>query len=208
MLSDKWIGVEAPVVGVLAGLLVEALLFRYRTDCYSNIMSLYRFSPIADHEALIKAIDYIAFNATKLYFDQTGNYPNDLIRSLTVFAHFDDEFDLLVDLTKQLGTVDSEHNGPYIKLTAPLSIENGRFELNGKMHTVHTKIEMIRIRKPDPYRMQVGCCDLEVPFDSPDLEDVKLSLNQNSSPRYIDRPDLKMLELFDPNIDVLAYIIK
>jgi hypothetical protein len=170
-------------------------------------MKLYRYSPIDNLDDLRSAIEHVARTATKMYFSQTGNYPDNLIKSLTIFSHFEDEYKKLVEIANTLGSLDSEHNGPYIKLQNPILLQNGSFSLNGNSHQIHTSIEVLRIRKPDPYRMQVGCCDLEVPFDSPDFESTKTYPDGSESPRYIKRTDMEMIEFFDLSTDVLAYVV-
>lgn len=175
--------------------------------CYDAYMQLYRFSPIQDQAQLIEAVNYVAKEATKLYFRSTGNVYDELIKSLTIFTHYPDEYEKLTELAHQLGDPHNENNGPRVKLKNPIKVMNGQFEQNGELKSYHTSIQYLRIRKPDPYRMQVGCCDLEADFDGMDFSYVILSPNEDKSPRLITRPEYDMLEFFDPSIDVLAYVI-
>ncbi len=151
---------------------------------------LYRFSPINSKEELFEAVDYIASKTTELCKKITGDeYP---ISSLTVFAHYPDEFEKLKTVLFQLGELDHENNGPFVKLHQKIKLPNN-------------ELELLRVRQPDPYRMQVGCNDFEVSH----YEDFKrkyLDKNPNNL-RSIKRPEYEMIEFFDPDFDVLAYVL-
>jgi hypothetical protein len=165
-------------------------------------MDLYRFSPIESQSALADAIAYVATECTWLFFNVTGFVAP--IRSLTIFAHYPDEYDALVRMQSDLGELRSDQNGPRIKLADPIVIEVGVLEVNGVRETVTQTIEYLRIRRPDPYRMQVGCCDYEIE----DYWDFKEFFGfRAESPRTIQRRDYEMLEFFDPSSDVLGYAV-
>jgi len=171
-------------------------------------VKLYRFSPIDTQEALLEAVEYVAKQATKLYFRTVGEAEPELINSLTIFSHYDDEYKSLSQMISKLGDPHNQNNGPRVKLHNPIKIMNATFEQNGKQTSVDTTIQYLRIRQPDPYRMQVGCCDLEADFNNPDFVNVITEPDDQKSPRLIKRPDYTMLEFFDPDIDVLAYIVR
>lgn len=148
------------------------------------------FNPIKTKEELFGAVNYIATQTVKLCQKITGNkYPTG---SLTVFSHHLEEFENLKEILLKLGDLDHENNGPFVKLREPIQVKN-----NG--------IELLRVRHPDPQRPQVGCNDFEVPS----YEDFKNSfLNKNpDNLRLIVRPDYEMIEFFDPDFDVLAYVL-
>lgn len=150
---------------------------------------LYRFSPIISEEKLLEAIQYVAQKATSLCKKITGEeFP---ISSITIFSHYNSEFENLQKILLTLGKVAANNNGPYVRLHSSLQLPNN-------------KLELLRVRQPDPYRMQVGCCD----FTVEDYEKFK-SLTLPDHPeklRLIERPDYEMIEFFDPGFDVLAYI--
>jgi hypothetical protein len=103
-----------------------------------------------------------------------------------------------------MGEVEEANNGIRVKLTKPLKLSGGSFEVNGEMVNITHQIKYIRARRPDPYRMQVGCVD----FEEEDYEDFKdLYAFNTGNPRTIERKNYEMLELHDPNIDVLAYMV-
>jgi hypothetical protein len=170
-------------------------------------MKLYRFSPIDNQAQLIEAVEYIAQDVAKLYFKSTGEMFNDLIESLTVFSHYPEEYDNLKDIVKRLGEPYNENNGPRIKLHQPIVVKLGKVEENSKYENYTTNVKYIRIRKPDPYRMQVGCADIKDDFDSQDFESAVAWPDEDKSPRLIKRREYNMLEFFDPDVDVLGYIV-
>ena len=151
---------------------------------------LYRFSPIQDEEQLFKAVNYIAKGSTKLCKKIIGKpLPTS---SLTIFSHYSKEYEQLTNILLGLGTKLKEQNGIYVTLDEPISV--------GK----HL-IKQIRIRQPDPYRMQVGCNDFEVKDYHSFKKEYLNKFPQNL--RLIERSDYEMIEFCDPAFDVLAYVV-
>ena len=167
-------------------------------------MNLYRFSPIDSKDALLGAIEYVAVQCSALFQSQDMKIRDNLIKSLTVFSHYLDEYEHLKDISSELGTIDREHNGPFYKLSDPISIEMAKPDTG---MSLASSVEYFRIRKPDPYRGQVGCCDFEV-TSSEKKSMFDINSDNDRSPRLITRPDIRMLEFFDPDLDVLGYIVK
>lgn len=153
-------------------------------------MQLYRFSPIKDEKQLREAVIYVANKTSELARKIIGKPLS--ISSLTIFAHYPDEFEKLSGVAKTIGNFFNEHNGPRIALHKPIKV--------GEDIIAH-----LRIRKPDPYRMQVGCDD----FDIPDYETFKNEnlLKYPNNLRLIKREDYEMVEFFHPDFDVLAYVV-
>ena len=90
-----------------------------------------------------------------------------------------------------MGNLKSENHGPLVELSTPLKLTNG-------------ELKLLRIREPDPYRMQVGCSD----FIVPDYQEFKNQfLGKSENLRLIERPDLELIEFFHPDFDVLAYVL-
>ena len=113
------------------------------------------------------------------------------ITYLTIFAHYPDEYDRLVGFIQAWGEVSEANNGVKVKLQQSITEQD-------------QNINELRIRKPDPYRMQVGCCDFGVD-NYYVFKDSHLANNRNL--RLIERPEYEMIEFFDPELDVLAYIV-
>jgi hypothetical protein len=150
---------------------------------------LYRFSPINTEKELRKAIQYTALETTKLCKKITGQ--EYAISGLTIFSHYPDEFDNLKNILFQMGKLVKENNGPYVKLHKPIKLPNN-------------ELTLLRIREPDPYRMQVGCNDFEVKNY---LEFKDKYLKNFKNLRLIVRPEYEMIEFFDPDFDILAYVL-
>jgi hypothetical protein len=153
-------------------------------------MKLYRFSPIQDQAQLTDAVSHVAEQASRLCTQVIGEQLP--ITYLTIFAHYSDEYENLVDILHSLGETMEANNGLRTKLEKPIG-------MNGQT------ITDVRVRQPDPYRMQVGCCD----FGIDDYRVFKQSnlLQHSQNLRLIKRPKYEMIEFFDPNYDVLAYVI-
>lgn len=152
--------------------------------------SIYRFSPITSKGVLFEAIHYVASESSKLCKKVIGKeYP---ISGLTIFAHYPKEFETLKKILLKMGSLVSENNGPFIRVRESISLPNN-------------KLDLFRIRKPDPYRLHVGCNDFQVPSYK---EFKKKCLERNpDNLRLIVRPEYEMIEFFDPDFDVLAYVV-
>lgn len=164
---------------------------------------LYRFSPITSEQAMLEAVEYIAIEATRMLFREMGT--NQQIKHVTIFAHYWDEYNELVQLTSQLGTQTEANNGIRTRLTKNIDVFTMKLETNSGVIDVTESIESIRIRKPDPYRMQVGCCDFE--YDGEYLWLATTETVGRANMRRIERDDIDMVEFSDPDIDVLAYVV-
>ena len=149
----------------------------------------YKFSPIKTKEELLEVISYIAQETTSLCSKIIGQELP--IGGLTVFSHYQDEFKELKKIALDMGKLDSENNGPYIKLDQPIELPN-------------SQLELLRIRKPDPYRLHVGCNDFKVP-NYKKFKRQHLKANPYNL-RLFKRPEYEMIEFFDPDYDVLAYV--
>jgi hypothetical protein len=160
---------------------------------------LYRFSPISTHEKLLHVIEYIHFECYKLCKRSFDSYlPN--AGNIGVFCHYDPEYSYLTELRKQL-TVESENvDQKYFLLHEPIVIP-------AKDDIPQTTYEYLYIRKPDPYRFHVGDVDFYLPLDQyATLKQEMFNGKSVKGARVFDRPDLDMIELYDYDSDVLAYI--
>lgn len=152
-------------------------------------MNSYRFSPIENKEALIEAVKYIASQTSALSHKIIDkSFP---ITSLTIFAHSDDEYSRLIKILSELGSPYNENNGPRVLLHEPI--------VAGENVITH-----LRIRKPDPERPQAGCNDFDTDYEAFKKDYLTI---RSSNLRLIERTDYEMIELFDTDLDVLAYIV-
>jgi mannose-6-phosphate isomerase-like protein (cupin superfamily) len=156
----------------------------------ANKMKLYRFSPIQKEDQLRRAATYVAEQITVLCNKVIGkNLP---ITYLTICTHYEYEYQALLKLLPELGEVRDANNGLKVKLERPIE-------------TKDNSINELRIRKPDLYRMQVGCGDFAVDNYQVFKEEAISKHPQNL--RVIERSEYEMIEFYDPDFDVLAYIV-
>lgn len=127
------------------------------------------------------------------------------IKYVTIFAHYEKEYKELVQFASRLGTQTDTNNGIKTTLANKIEILTMKLEINGVQQDMLEVIESIRIRKPDPYRMQVGCCDFEYSDDYLWLASTETLAS--SGTRRIQRDDIDMVEFFNPDFDVLAYVV-
>ena len=144
---------------------------------------------IQNKEELIEAVRHVATETSRLAEKIVGRtFP---ISSVTIFAHSEPEHELLIQIQADMGKPYDYNNGPRVELHEPI-IADGN------------KITHLRIRKPDPERPQVGCNDFDTDYESFKKD---FLLNHSGNLRFIKRPEYEMIEFYDPNFDVLAYVV-
>ena len=139
---------------------------------------------------IVERVVYIANQTSRLCEISIGNTLP--ISSLTIFSHSEDEFASLKKSLSVLGSPYNENNGPRVTLYKPIKAGSNL-------------ITHLRIRKPDLERPQVGCND----FDVEDYEVFKRKylVSHSKNLRLIVRNDYEMIEFFNDNFDVLAYVV-
>lgn len=163
-------------------------------------MKLYRFSPIKNKEELFEAIKHIHFEAHKLCEQSFGYYLPNNAGNLGVFCHYDDEYETLIKIRKELTEPSDDPNQKYFTLLKPIVIP-------AQDDIPETTYTHLYIRKPDPYRHHVGDVDFYLePGAYKKLKVELLAGKKMKGARVFDRPDLDMIELYDPDVDVLAYV--
>ncbi len=162
-------------------------------------MKLYRFSPIQSQEELFEAISYTHFACYKLCKQSFGKYlPN--AGNIGIFCHYDDEFELLVEIRKKLAKPSDDPNQKYFELLEPIIIPTQ----NDIPDTTYTHLY---IRRPDIYRSQTG--DVDFYLEQPEYYSLKKGLESGkviTGARLFPRQDLDMIELYDPDVDALGYV--
>jgi len=162
-------------------------------------MAPFRFSPIKTETALLKAIEHIHVQSYKLCKNAFGHYFNNA-GNVGIFCHYDDEYNFLTTLRKEMCEPSSNPDQKYFKLHNPVIIP-------AKDDVPETIYEYLYIRKPSPFEHQVGDIDFYMKADEYEpLKKEMLSGKKIQGARVYDRPDLDMIELYNPEIDVLAYI--
>lgn len=163
-------------------------------------MKLYRFSPIKNKTELMKAINHIHFACYKLCKQSMGTYlPN--AGNVGVFCHFNDEYSFLTKLREELTDLSQKVYGKYFRLHQPIIIP-------AKGDIPKTTYSYLYIRKPDPTKHQVG--DIDFYLEPKKYALLKLSLLNGKiikGARVLpNRPDLDLIELYDPDVDAWGYI--
>lgn len=162
-------------------------------------MKLYRFSPIQNEEELLEAIKHTHFECYKLCKQSFGySLPN--AGNIGVFCHYDDEYDRLIEIRKKLTEASDNVNQKYFRLYEPIVVP-------AQGDVPETTYTHLYIRKPDPYRSQVG--DVDFFLEHSEYKELKTSLlagKKIKGARVFDRQDLDMVELYDPDSDALGYV--
>ena len=162
-------------------------------------MKLYRFSPIKTKEELTAAIDYVHAACHQLCKESFGRYlPN--AGNMGIFCHYKDEYRKLIELRKTMTEASDNPDQKYFRLLDPIVIPAS----DDLPETTYTHLY---IRRPDPYRHQVG--DVDFYLETSEYQDLKTAmLNGKEVPgaRVFERPDLDMIELYNPDVDALAYV--
>lgn len=161
-------------------------------------MQLYRFSPITSHDTLMEAIKHIHTECHKLCEQAIGTYlPN--TGSLGIFTHYPEEFAYLKELQKTLTSAENPFNGKYFKLIEPITIP-AQDQIPEATYT------HLYIRQPDPYRAQVGDIDFYSPIEEFNTLKQRTSEGLIPGARVYPGANLDMIELYNFDSDVLAYI--
>ena len=162
-------------------------------------MKLYRFSPISSSEELVSALTHIHWECMKLCFSSFWEY-FPVAGNIGIFCHFEEEYNFLKGIQREICDMKTSVFWKYYTLKNPILIP----EYNGIPEWRYTHLY---IRKPDPYRAQVG--DTDFLIQTLEYQKYKKSLQEwNLIPwaRIFPRADLDMIELFHPESDVLWYV--
>lgn len=159
----------------------------------------YSFSPIKNFSELLKAIEYVHLSCYALCqktFERV--LPN--AGNMGIFCHYPDEYQTLTRLRESLTEPSDDPQQKYFKLHQAIVFT----AQNGVPETTYTHLY---IRKPDPYRHHVG--DVDFFLETDEYSALKASLlahGEKQGMRIFERSDLDMIELYDPEVDALAYV--
>lgn len=162
-------------------------------------MGQYRFSPIQDQDHLMQAIKHVHFACYSLCKSAMGSYLSNA-GNMGIFCHYDDEYQRLTEIRKELTEGSDNVNQKYFKLHQPIVI-------SAQDDIPETIYKYLYIRKPDPDMPHVG--DVDFFLEEEEYHKLKEALQngeKRKGARVYDRPDLDMIELFDPDVDALGYI--
>lgn len=162
-------------------------------------MSLYTYSPIETRDELLEAIKFTHFACYQLCKESFGTYyPN--AGNIGIFCHYDDEYERLTAWRKEMTEASESFLQKYFRLYEPIVIA-------ARDDVPETTYTHLYIRKPDPYRHQVGDVDFYLPEEQyRQLKQEVLAGRTIPGARAFDRTDLDMIELYNPDVDALGYI--
>lgn len=162
-------------------------------------MILYRFSPIKNKDELFETIKYTHFACYQLCKQSFDSHlPN--AGNLGIFCHYNDEYERLTAIRREITEPSDNPDQKYFKLYEPIVIP-------AQDNVPETTYTYLYIRKPDPYRYQVG--DVDFYLEQVQYDELKLSLIEGkevNGVRLFPRNDLDMVELYNPDIDALGYV--
>lgn len=147
----------------------------------------------------MEAIEYVHFACFELCKQAMGEYLP-VAGNVGIFCHYDDEYAFLTTLREELTDPSDNPDQKYFRLHDPIVIP-------AESEVPEATYTFLYIRKPDPYRAQVG--DVDFILDENEYQELKQSLlggKVMKGARVFDRPDLAMIELYDPDVDALGYI--
>jgi len=161
-------------------------------------MKPYRYSPISTKTGLIEAIKYVHKACHKLCEQSFGKYlPT--AGNIGIFCHYDSEYQQLTKLREELTEPSDNFNQKYFRLYEPITVV-------AEGDTPEAVYTYLYIRHPVPDRPQVG--DVDFYLEPEDYAKAKelAQKGEISGARIFERPDLDMIELYDPEVDALAYV--
>jgi hypothetical protein len=162
-------------------------------------IKLYRFSPIKTDAEFLWALNYVHCATSNLCKKIYGEYlPN--LGNIVIFCHYNSEFEFLNSKRKNITVEDGNIEGKYFNLKTPISMVSSD-------EIPDVTFKYLYIRQPDPWRSQVGDVDFYLEqLKYNELKQQIKAVRANKGMRLFPRDDLDMIEIFDPDIDALAYI--
>jgi hypothetical protein len=163
-------------------------------------MKSYRFSPIENKEYLFEAIKYTHLKCFELCKNIFGRYLS-VAGNIGIFCHFENEYQLLTELKKQLTVEADNWNQKYYRLNEPITIPSQ----SDIPETIYT---YLYIRKPDQH-MEVG--DVDFVLGEKEYDELKKDLIEGKKIKgmeVFDRPELDLIRLSDSDSDVVSFIGK
>jgi len=162
-------------------------------------MKPFRFSPIKNEDKLLEAIKHIHFESFKLCKQKLG-FILPVAGNIGIFCHFKDEFEFLTKIREKWTDLSDNWNKKYFRLYKPIVIA-------AKNDVPETTYTYFYIRKPDVEHDQVG--DLDFYMEPDRYKKLKQSLfsgKKIGGVKILDRPDLDLIQVDDPSIDVMAFV--
>jgi hypothetical protein len=161
-------------------------------------MSNFRFSPIRSEAVMLQALEYIHIQSFRLCKENIGRILP-VAGNIGIFCHFQDEFEYLTGLRKER-TESRNWNNKYFKLHKPIVIKSHEY-------IPETTYTYLYIRRPEVEHTHVGDADFYLP--PAQYEALKAEVKRGvygTGVTMFERPDLDLVRLSDPKVDVSAFI--
>lgn len=161
-------------------------------------MNTFRFSPISDRKNLTDALRHIHVACHRLCMQSLGMCLP-VAGNIGIFSHYEDEYERLKNLQSELTDLTKSVYGKYFLLHEPVMFPVS----DGIPEATYTHLY---IRKPDVKKPHVG--DLDFYLSPPSYASFKQKVQNGAvfGARILDRTDIDLVELFDPDIDALGYV--
>lgn len=161
-------------------------------------MNKFRFSPITSEKELLNTIEYLHIECHRLINKKLGKFLP-VAGDVCIFCHFDDEYEKLTEISKDLVVSSKNQNQKYFQLKEP-------FLIPAKDEIPAATYEWLYIRKPNPKSPQVGDIDFVLTDEQYNELKESVTANQIKDARVYDRPGWDMIEILENEIDALPYI--
>lgn len=160
---------------------------------------MHRINQIHNEKELLYAIKYIHVLCATLCKQTVGTYLP-VAGNIGIFCQDADEYERLVGIQKKLTNTEIHVYGKYFLLHNPVTIPT-QDGIPGATY------RYLYIRRPDIHKPQAG--DVDFFMEPVAYARLKASLSagtQIPGMRVLDRPDLDLIECYDPSVDAFAYI--
>lgn len=161
--------------------------------------SQFRFSPIQSKEELFEAITHTHFACYELCIQYLG-LALPVAGNIGIFCHFEDEYEYLTGIRKELTDETKSWNNKYYLLHHPVSIP-------ARGAVPETTYKYLYIRKPEERQKHVGDVDFYLPPD--EYQALKKKVEEGKFPKgvsLLQRPNLDLVRMVDEGNDASAFV--
>lgn len=159
----------------------------------------FRFSPIQSKEELFAAITYTHFACYELCIQYLGR-PLPVAGNIGIFCHYEDEYEYLTGLRKELTDETKSWNSKYFLLHNYITIP-------AKAIVPITTYKYLYIRKPEERQTHVGDVDFYLP--SNEYLALKKQVEEGMFPKgvsLLQRPNLDLVRMVSEDNDASAFV--
>lgn len=156
-------------------------------------------SSIENEEQLFFVLEHIHHACHTLCMQSLHSYLP-IAGNIGIFSHSEKEYEALTNIQKTLTDPSVSVYGKYFKLHVPINIL-------AQDNIPSATYSYLYIRKPDPTKPQIGDLDFYLePKAFIELKEFVRGNNVQGARLLANRPELDLIELYNPAIDALGYI--